>query len=100
MSTDLPSYEQAAALVAADALQLHRTLPAVERVGLCQAAGRVLARPLRADRDQPPFARSTRDGFACQAAEASTHTPLLLIGSSRAGEAPAGPLRPALPGRS
>ena len=26
---------------------------------------------LRADRDQPPFARSTRDGFACRAAEAS-----------------------------
>ena len=26
-----------------------------------------------ADQDQPPFARSTRDGFACRAAEASAH---------------------------
>ena len=54
----------------------------------------MLAQPLAADRDQPPFARSTRDGFACRAAEASTHEPLALAGATRAGEAPAGPLPP------
>jgi molybdopterin molybdotransferase len=95
MSSALPSYDQAAALVAACAAQLGRLRPAVRtRVELGQAAGRVLAQPLSADRDQPPFARSTRDGFACRAAEASTHMPLTIAGSARAGEAPAGPLPP------
>jgi molybdopterin molybdotransferase len=68
--------------------------PQAERVPLGQASGRVLAEPLYADRDQPPFPRSTRDGFACRAAEASTHKKLALAGSIHAGEAPAGPLPP------
>jgi len=54
----------------------------------------VLARALFADRDQPPFARSTRDGFACRAAEASAHEFLAIAGATRAGEAPGGPLPP------
>ena len=64
MTSDLPSYEQAVALVAARALKMRRLTPPTEQVALAQAAGRVLAQPLAADRDQPPFARSTRDGFA------------------------------------
>jgi molybdopterin molybdotransferase len=64
----------------------------VERVELRAAAGRVLAQRLYADCDQPPFARSTRDGFACRAADASAHAFLSLAGATRAGEAPAGPL--------
>jgi molybdopterin molybdotransferase len=64
----------------------------VERVSLRQALGRVLAQPLRADNDQPPFARSVRDGFACRAKEASAHRPLAVAGSTRAGQAPSGPL--------
>ena len=43
-----------------------RTLPAIDEVGLDCAAGRVLARDARADRDYPPLARSVRDGFAVQ----------------------------------
>jgi molybdopterin molybdotransferase len=54
----------------------------------------VLARPLCADRDQPPFARSTRDGYACRALEAAAHIPLALAGSTRAGDAPAEALPP------
>ena len=92
MSSALPSYEEAAALVAGHAIRLLRSRPAIERVSLSSAAGRVLAEPLCADRDQPPFARSTRDGFACRAAEASAHTPLRLAGATHAGQAPAGPL--------
>jgi molybdopterin molybdotransferase len=92
MTTALPSYEQAAAQVAAYALKIRRLRPAAERVELALAAGRVLAQPLLADRDQPPFTRSTRDGFACRAAEASGHAALKLVGSTHAGEAPAGPL--------
>src|ERR1700678_593631 len=42
-----------------------------ERVGLLDAVGRVLGAPILADRDQPPFDRATRDGFAVRAAEIS-----------------------------
>jgi molybdopterin molybdotransferase len=94
MTSDLPSYEQAASLVAAHALKMRSHPPLSEPVELAQAAGRVLAQPLLADRDQPPFARSTRDGFACRAGEASTHASLALTGSTHAGDAPAGPLPP------
>jgi molybdopterin molybdotransferase len=94
MHTALPSYEEAAALVADRAAQLGRILPALERVELGRASGRFLAQPLVADRDQPPFARSTRDGFACRAAEACMHRPLAVVGAARAGDAPSGPLSP------
>jgi molybdopterin molybdotransferase len=93
MSPDVLSYEDAAALVAKHAAKWARNRLANESVGFEKAAGRVLAQALRADRDQPPFARSTRDGFACRAAEASTHEPLFITGATRAGEAPSGPLR-------
>jgi molybdopterin molybdotransferase len=79
-------------MVAAYAAQWAKSRPSVERVELGAAAGRVLAKPICADRDQPPFARSTRDGFACQAADASTHEFLPIAGSTRAGLAPAGPV--------
>ena len=94
MSTALLSYEEAAAMVADYAVRLHPVRRAMECVELAEAAGRTLARPLYADRDQPPFARSTRDGFACRAREASTHTPLPIAGATRAGQPPAGPLPP------
>ena len=91
-SAGLPSYDEAAALVAAYAAKIARIRPDVERVRLNQALGRVLAEPLRADADQPSFARSTRDGFACRAAEVSTHRPLAVVGSTRAGQSPSGSL--------
>jgi molybdopterin molybdotransferase len=90
MSTALPSYNEAAALVAGFAEQLVLRQPPIERVELAHAAGRVLAEPLRADEDQPPFPRSTRDGYACRAAEISSHEFLALHGFTRAGDAPAG----------
>ena len=91
-SPDSLSFDEAAALVAAYAAKLARFRPSVERVSLRQALGRVLAEPLCADSDQPPFVRSVRDGFACRAQEASTHTPLAVAGSTHAGQAPSGPL--------
>jgi molybdopterin molybdotransferase len=94
MSSTLPHYDQAAELVADYAAQLYRLRPFVECVELSHAAGRVLASPLSADQDQPPFARSTRDGFACRGVEASTHALLLIAGATKAGDAPAGPLPP------
>ncbi len=93
MSNDaLLTYAEAAAFVAKRAARLARTKPATERVTLAASAGRVLAETLRADADQPPFARSTRDGFACRAAEASAHRPLAIAGATRAGDPPSGPL--------
>jgi molybdopterin molybdotransferase len=54
-----------------------------ERVGLSESRGRVLAEEVRADRDQPPFDRSTRDGFAIRAQDAG---PFKVVGQVRAGE--------------
>ncbi len=93
MSPELLSYEEAARLVAAHAAQL-TPCGRIESVPLARSRGRILARPLVADRDQPPFPRSTRDGFACRAKEASRHEPLAIAGASRAGDPPAGPLPP------
>src|SRR6185437_1563169 len=93
MSSELLSYEEAAHLVAAQAAQM-TPCGHIESVAFAQARGRVLARPLIADCDQPPFPRSTRDGFACRADEASSHQPLSIAGASRAGDPPAGPLNP------
>jgi len=62
----------------------------VERISLLEARGRVLAETVTADRDQPPFDRSTRDGFAVIAAEFSAGQTLNVIGLLRAGEAWAG----------
>jgi len=59
-----------------------------ELVPLADSAGRVLASAIRADRDLPPFPRSTRDGFACRAAEASTNQFLFVAGHIRAGQDP------------
>lgn len=92
MSHDVLSYDEAAALISRHASKLARLNRAIERVSLDRAADRVLAGALRADQDQPPFARSTRDGFACRAADVSLHQPLKLTGATRAGAAPSGPV--------
>ena len=53
-----------------------------------RALGRILAENVIADRNYPPFDRSTRDGFAVRAADAANPgTRLRLIGESRAGRA-------------
>jgi molybdopterin molybdotransferase len=87
----LLSYSEAAAVVASRAEHFRLTSRALECVRLEASQGRVLARPLVADADQPPFPRSTRDGFACRAAELKTGR-LQIAGSTRAGESPAGSL--------
>ena len=59
-----------------------------EVVPLNDAAGRVLAEPVTADRDYPPFNRSTRDGYAVLASDvADPPARLKLLGETRAGEA-------------
>lgn len=62
---------------------------ATEAVDLLAAAGRVLAEPVVADRDIPPFPRSTRDGYAVRSVDLSQLPATLeVIGEIRAGGNP------------
>ena len=79
------TYPDALAEVLRHAAGWHR--PAVDdAVPLLEAAGRVLAEGVRAERDQPPFARSTRDGFALRSGDLTSGARLRVVGSVRAGE--------------
>jgi molybdopterin molybdotransferase len=60
--------------------------PQSERVPLLDSLSRVLATSIRADRDQPGFDRSTRDGFAIHAADWLPGATLRVLGQVRAGE--------------
>ena len=76
-------YPSAAALVHEHATQL--TLPSSREVIPIEAAlGRCLSSPIHADRDQPPFDRSTRDGYALRAAD--INGAMKIIGQLRAGQ--------------
>lgn len=91
MSTAPPnrvvSYAEADRIVRQHAEALANTfIPAQRVTDLLSSLGQVLAEPVCADRDQPPFPRSTRDGFACRAADLIAGTPLTIVGSIRAGE--------------
>lgn len=58
-----------------------------ETVALLDSPGRVLAENLCADRDFPPFARATRDGYAVHAADVSSiPVELKVVAEIRAGE--------------
>jgi molybdopterin molybdotransferase len=63
-----------------------RPHPATESIKLELAAGRVLARRIVADRDYPPFDRSTRDGFALRSSDAAAPgVTLRRVGEIKAG---------------
>ena len=65
---------------------------ALENVPLARALGRVLAKPLNAKRDQPPFNSSAMDGYALRSGD--TVTEFRVIGTSAAGHAFNGKLGP------
>lgn len=67
-------------------------VPAVtsESVAIGEAAGRVLAAPLVAGHDQPPFDASAMDGYAMRAADVSEGAALRVVGMSQAGAGFAG----------
>ncbi len=94
-------YEDALAevLQAAEALRAasiaSSSSSASEVLPLLRTQGRVLAQAVSAERDQPPFPRSTRDGFAVRSGDLTGRNPLQVIGLVRAGERWAGaPLNP------
>jgi molybdopterin molybdotransferase len=96
VSTSVLSYYDAARAVREYAATLR---PArTESVNLSDSLRRTLAQPIHADRDQPPFARSTRDGFACRSSDLASPAPLTISGHLRAGEAWSGP--PLAPGHA
>ncbi|MFD0858296.1 molybdopterin molybdotransferase MoeA [Roseovarius aquimarinus] len=65
-----------------------------ETVPLRGAAGRVLARSVRAGRDQPPFAASAMDGYALRAEDAVPGAALNVVGEAAAGHAWSGRIGP------
>lgn len=83
------SYAAAAQLVREHAIAMRTSQ--TETVALLDSLDRTVAEPILADRDQPPFPRSTRDGFACRSADLNLHRPLEIAGHLRAGEIWTGP---------
>src|ERR1041385_8828881 len=87
-SAGVLSFEDAYEAVRAYCLQLLKAgdRPS-EEVLLLQSAGRVLAEPIKADRNFPPFPRATRDGFAVWADDLARGVTLLrVVGQVRAGD--------------
>ena len=77
------TFEQARACVLREVSAARRILRS-RQVPALEAAGRILAEEITADRDYPPFPRSARDGFAIRAADVPGE--LRVIGEVRAGE--------------
>jgi molybdopterin molybdotransferase len=88
-------FDEALATVSAHAANL---LPGgTESVLLLQSNGRILAEAVAADRDQPPFDRSTRDGFAVCSSQLVPDGSPRVIGQVAAGQRwLGGPLQPDL----
>jgi molybdopterin molybdotransferase len=78
------SFEEAREKVIATVRALRPPLEA-ETVELTRACGRVLAQPVVADRDYPPFDRSIRDGFALRSDDAVLGATLRCVGEIKAG---------------
>jgi len=79
------SFEDARSIVEEHASRI--TPGGNEVVDLLHASGRILAEPITADRDIPPFPRSTRDGYAVRSADLTEVPARLAV----AGEIKAGP---------
>jgi molybdopterin molybdotransferase len=81
------SFEDARNVVENHAAQV--TPSSRENVDLLHSSSRVLAESISADRDIPPFSRSTRDGYAVKSADlAKLPAQLKVIGEIKAGPQP------------
>lgn len=79
------TFEDARHLVERHASEI--PVPESEEVDLLDAPGRVLAETVVADRDLPPFPRSTRDGYAVRSADLNQlPSTVEVIGEIKAGE--------------
>ena len=87
------SYEQARRTVI-DQVQLTKGAGATKSLDVWNALGCVLAEEVQADRDYPPFNRSTRDGYAVRAADVRAGAALPCAKEIKAGDAVTEPLAP------
>lgn len=79
-------FEDAYRLVTQHAELLRPQARSIESIRLLESAGRTLAEEIVADRDFPPFARATRDGYAVRSADVrSDSSDLTVVGEIRAG---------------
>jgi molybdopterin molybdotransferase len=86
------TFEQARHLVEEHAAHLRPR--GKELVELLDSTGHILAEPVVADRNFPPFPRSTRDGYAVRAADLAVLPARLdVIGEIKAGAAPDAAIR-------
>jgi molybdopterin molybdotransferase len=79
------THEQARQTVI-DHLQAKKSPRATTAVNVWEALSYVLAQEIKADRDYPPFDRSTRDGYAVRAADATQGADLRVAGEIKAGD--------------
>jgi molybdopterin molybdotransferase len=85
------SFEEARNVVAEHAAKIAASRAVKdERVPLLACIERVLARPVPADRDLPPFPRATRDGFAVRASDVASATDTQPAALRVVAEIPAG----------
>ena len=88
-SAGVVSFEDARRIVAQHAARV--LARETESVDLLSATGRVLAEPILADRDFPPFPRATRDGYALRVQDIGrVPAQLALVGEIKAGAIPDG----------
>jgi molybdopterin molybdotransferase len=79
-------FEDAYRLVAEHAEMLRAKVHSSESVSLLDSSGRTLAEDIVADRDFPPFARATRDGYAVRSVDVRVDSSdLNVVGEIRAG---------------
>ena len=86
-ATGVVSFEEARHIVERHAATVSRGES--ETLEILDASGRMLAEPIDADRDFPPFPRAARDGYAVRAQDvAAVPARLDLIGEIKAGDVP------------
>jgi molybdopterin molybdotransferase len=85
------TYEQARQTVI-DHLKTKKSPRATTVVNIWDALGCVLAQQIKTDREYPPFDRSTRDGYAVRAADATQGADLRYAGEIKAGDTVTSPL--------
>jgi molybdopterin molybdotransferase len=85
------SYQDARQLIIKQSKSHAGPRPTVS-VPVCEALGYVLAQEIHTDREYPPFDRSTRDGYAVHASEATQGTSLRCVGEIKAGDTVSLPL--------
>jgi molybdopterin molybdotransferase len=72
--------------------QSRRATPPTASLPVADALGHILAQAVRADREYPPFHRSTRDGYAVRAADATQNAKLRCVGEIKAGDTVLAPI--------